>query len=166
MFSIFPELSKMEQRINIMVSPLAKEKIQQLRTFWENKRPGTPNEPIFTSAGARRRSKTNQRCDSESQECGSEHEEVEEEEEQIEVEEIEEEVEEEEVKEEEEEKQKQQDSDDDGDDDDDDHYALSDNRKFWDWHYSNPGKSNVHFYRPSIPYLLKSMALFSGEQNS
>ena len=55
--NVFPELSKMNQRINIMVSPLPKEStpprkhLQQLRTFWEKKSSGTPNEPTFVSAG-------------------------------------------------------------------------------------------------------------------
>ena len=81
--NFFPELSKMNQRINIMVSPLAKEStpprkdFQQLRTFWEKKRSGTPNEPTFVSAGEKRW-RINERCDSESQECGSEHKEEEE----------------------------------------------------------------------------------------
>ena len=58
--NVFPELSKMNQRINIMVSPLAKEStpprkhFQQLRTFWEKKRSGTPNEPTFVSAGEKK----------------------------------------------------------------------------------------------------------------
>ena len=82
--NVFPELSKMNQRINIMVSPLAKEStpprkhFQQLRTFWEKKRSGTPNEPTFVSAGEKKRSRINERYDSESQECGSEHREEEE----------------------------------------------------------------------------------------
>ena len=81
--NVFPELSKMNQRINIMVSPLVKEStpprkhFQQLRTFWEKKRSGTPNEPTFVSAGEKKRSRINERCDSESQECGSEHKEEE-----------------------------------------------------------------------------------------
>ena len=55
--NIFPEFSKMNKRINIMVSPLVKKStpprkhFQQLRTFWEKKRSGTPNEPTFVSAG-------------------------------------------------------------------------------------------------------------------
>ena len=59
--NVFQELSKMNQRINIMVSPLAKEStpprkhFQQLRTFWEKKRSGTPNEPTFVSAGERKK---------------------------------------------------------------------------------------------------------------
>ena len=55
-----------------MVSPLAKEStpprkhFQQLRTFWEKKRSGTPNEPTFVSAGEKKRLRINERCDSES----------------------------------------------------------------------------------------------------
>ena len=70
--NVFPELSKINQRINIMVSPLAKEStpprkhFQQLRTFWEKKRSGTPNEPTFVSAGEKKRLRINERCDSES----------------------------------------------------------------------------------------------------
>ena len=82
--NVFPELSKMKQRINIMVSPLVKEStpprkhFQQLRTFWEKKRSGTPNEPQFYLQVKKKRSRINERCDSESQECGSEHKEEEE----------------------------------------------------------------------------------------
>ena len=65
--NIFPELSKMNQRINIMVSPLAKEStpprkhFQQLRTFWEKKRSGTPNEPTFVSAGENKKDRGSMR---------------------------------------------------------------------------------------------------------
>ena len=53
-----------------------------------------------------------------------------------------------------------------GDDNDDDHYALSNNAEFWEHHFSNPGATNNHFYRSCIPYLLKNLAHFSGQQNS
>ena len=81
--NVFPELSKMNQRINIMVSPLAKEStsprkhFQQLRTFWEKKRSGTPNEPTFVSAGENK-DPGSMRDMILSQECGSEHKEEEE----------------------------------------------------------------------------------------
>ena len=81
--NVFPELSKMNQRINIMVSPLAKEStpprkhFQQLRTFWEKKRSGTPNEPTFASAGEKKDGGS-MRDVILSQECGSEHKEEEE----------------------------------------------------------------------------------------
>ena len=78
--NVFPELSKMNQRINIMVSPLAKEStpprkhFQQLRTFWEKKRSGTPT---FVSAGENK-DPGSMRDMILSQECGSEHKEEEE----------------------------------------------------------------------------------------
>ena len=65
--NVFPELSKMNQRINIMVSPLAKEStpprkhFQQLRTFWEKNRSGTPNEPTFVSAGEKKKDRGSMR---------------------------------------------------------------------------------------------------------
>ena len=81
--NVFPELSKMNQRINMMVSPLAKEStpprkhFQQLRTFWEKKSSGTPNEPTFVSAGENK-DPGSMRDMILSQKCGSEHKEEEE----------------------------------------------------------------------------------------
>ena len=38
--------------------------------------------------------------------------------------------------------------------------SVEDNKLFWNYHFTNPGQPNKHFYRSSLLYIIKNKSLF------